>query len=389
MNLFHLENHLKNATSLADIYGVYWSARDMDAFFIGNHHFYTFIYESEAQAKRISKIFGPKWNIGYHSDKNDRGLTFYYSTMGVNRDANKKIRIGFNPSSDLQAIHEIAKESNTSWDAADYDYEAHRIPLDFASPSYSSHEELMIAVLENIFKFQKIYQQGITINYSLMDHNCACVVNTILKHCGYNQADREDIGEFSGTDWGEEDEISDSFFDLTYDGNTYTKEIHVPQCTWAGKIEEARRIQFDLVNKALEQGYNGCAYCMEEIDTDIKPETPLDTYTLHLLSLKCIETEDYTGADEAYIKNDGAIIWGPESINDGETRNLSESQVISFNTSTRVDLYDQDTGILDDRDDHLGGIDIHSTLADQGNQESTLSGDGAKYLLRYRVEKES
>lgn len=389
MNIFHLENNLKNATSLSGIAGVYWSARDMDAFFIGNHHFFTFMYDSEAQAKRVSTIFGSKWKIGYHSDKNDRGLTFYYSTMGVNRDSNKKIRIGFNPSSDLQAIHEIAKESNTSWDAADYDYEGRRIPLDFASPAYSSNEELMIAILENILKFQKNYQQGITIDYSLMDHNCACVVNTILKHCGYNQADREDLGEFSGTDWEEEDAIPDSFFDLTYEGNSYTKEIHIPQCVWAGKIEGERRIQFNLVNQALGQGYNGCAYCMEEIDTDIKPTIPLITYTLHLLSLKCVETEDYTGSDEAYIKNDGAIIWGPEDINDGEIRNLSESPVITFNTSTRIDLYDQDTGIIDDKDDHLGGVNISGDLADHGNQESTLTGDGAKYIITYRVEKES
>jgi len=128
---------------------------------------------------------------------------------------------------------------------------------------------------------------------------------------------------------------------------------------------------------------------MREIDTDIKPITPSVTYTLNLLSLKCIKTEDYTGADEAYIKNNGAIIWGPEDINDGETRNLSESPVITFSTSTKIDLYDQDTGILDDKDDHLGRVDISSSLAGEGNKESTLTGDGAKYIISYRVEKES
>ncbi len=387
MNLFHLENNIKNATSLADITGVYWSARDMGPFFIGNHHFITFIYENETQASRVSRIFGGKWDIGYHSDKNDRGMTIYFSTMGVSRDPNKKIKISFNPSSDLQAIHEIVKDSNTSWNSADYDYEGHRMPLDKASPAFTSHEELMIAVLENIFKFQKLYQQGITIDYALMDENCACVINSIFKHAGYSKPDREKLGEFSGTDWGEEDEIPDSFFDVTYDGNTHTKEIHMPHCSWVAKIDSSHKTQFTLVRQAIQQGYNGCAYCLKEIDTDIKANISSNPYTLHLLSLTCIETEDWTGADSAYLKINGAIIWGPEQMNNDDMRNLSECSAISFNTNLRIELYDQDTGILGDSDDHIGGIEITGSLAGKGNQENTISGDGAKYIISYRIEK--
>lgn len=388
MDTYHFEDHAMNATSLSDIAGVYWSARDMDPSPIGNHHFITFIYESREQAERVSRIFGPKWDIGYHTDTNDRGLTIYYSTMGVGKDQNGKIRINFNPSSDLQSIHEVLKENNTSWSSADYDYEGHRMPLNISNPAYNTNEELMIAVLENIFKFQQLYKQGITIDYSLIDENCECTVNSIFKHCGYSRSDREELGEFSGTDWGEEDEIPDSFFDLTYEGNTHHREIHVPQCSWTGQIKQEHRTQFNNVLPALQQGYNGCAFCLAEIDTDIPPATPASRFTLHLISLHCRETEDITGADETYIKINGAIVWGPESINNNETRNISEAPVTPFATTIRVELYDQDLGLVFDEDDHIGGAEINNSLAGQGNREVNIEGDGAKYTLTFRVEQE-
>ncbi len=385
MPLFHLEDNVMEATSLAEIAGVYWCARDMDPFFAGNHHFITFVYENEAQARRITRQWG-SWDVGYHSDKNDQNLTIFFTTMGVSRDGNKKIRISFNPSSDLQAIHEILKDSNTSWNSADYDFEGHRMPLDQANPAYSSHEKLMVAVLENVLKFQKIYQQGMTIDYSLVDENCAAGVNTIFKHCGFPSSVRETQGEFSGTDWGEEDEIPSSFFDLTYQGNTHTKEIHIPQCTWVRKIDATHKIQFESASDAIAQGYNGCAFCLNEIDTDSTPAASTTRFTLHLLSLACHETEDFTGADSAFIKINGAIVWGPEQINNNEVRNLSEATAIQFTTSIRLDLYDQDTGLFVDSDDHIGGIDIPSSQAGAGNQEASINGDGARYTITYRVE---
>jgi hypothetical protein len=52
--MFYLEEHMKNARSLFSISGVYWSARDIDFFLVGNHHFITFIFESSTQANRVT-----------------------------------------------------------------------------------------------------------------------------------------------------------------------------------------------------------------------------------------------------------------------------------------------------------------------------------------------
>jgi len=116
MEIFYLEKKMKNATSLPSIVGVYWSSRDMDGFFIGNHHLITFVYESEAQAKRVTE----KWNIEYFSEVNDEDLTVYYSTMGAGKeDGTNCIRIKFSPDADRQSIHEIAKEDNAGYFSSD------------------------------------------------------------------------------------------------------------------------------------------------------------------------------------------------------------------------------------------------------------------------------
>ncbi|MCD4766367.1 MAG: hypothetical protein K8R34_07640 [Methanosarcinales archaeon] len=208
MTIFHLENNMKNAKSLSKIEGVYWSARDMDPSPVGNHHFITFVYNSKKQAIRVTR----QWGINYKSEQNDKDLTVFFTTMGAGK-SRKKIIINFNPSSDLKAIHEIAKKDNTNWHSSDYDYEGHRVPYNFSSNNYASSEELMNAILQRVSNFNKRYNAGITVDYSLVDRNCATLVNSIFKVLGYTDYRREEIGEFRGVDWGEEDLIQDSFFD--------------------------------------------------------------------------------------------------------------------------------------------------------------------------------
>lgn len=385
MAIFHLENKLKEASDISGISGVYWCARDMDPSPIGNHHFITFIYESEEEAQKITSYWR-KWNLEYFCEKNDKGLTIFFTTMGVNKNSKGDIKINFNPSSDLQAIHEIAKESNTSWSSADYDLEAHKMPLNAANPKYNTNSDLMQAVLENIYKFKKLAEKGIEIDYILWDENCACTVNTILKHCGFPKNIREEQGEFSGTDWGEEDEIPSSFFDFSYIGNITTKEIHIPQCSWADNISKDNQKEFFTINEAISQGYNGCAHCLSEIDTDIKDSFAEKKYALRLLTLTCHKTEDITGADSAYLKINGAIVWGPEQINDNEKRNLANSPVIKFADTIKVELYDQDMGLVFDKDDHLGSVTISAEDSGKGIKEAKIKGDGASYTISYRVE---
>ena len=385
MAIFHLEDDLKEASDISSISGVYWCARDMDPSPVGNHHFITFIYESEEEAKRITSYWR-KWNLEYFCEKNDRGLSIFFTTMGVSKNSGGNIKINFNPSSDLQAIHEIAKEANTSWSSADYDLEAHRMPLDMADPEYGTNSDLMQKVLENIYKFKKLAEKGIEIEYVLRDENCACTVNTIFKHCGFPKNVREEQGEFSGMDWGEENEIPSSFFDFYYIGNLAKKELHIPQCSWADNIDKDNQKEFFTVSEALSQGYNGCAHCLSEIDTDVKDAAAEKKYALHLLTLTCRETEDLTGADSAYLKINGAIIWGPEQINNNQVRNLASSQAVRFTDTAKIDLYDQDLGLIFDKDDHIGGATISAEDAGKGTKEVEIKGDGASYTISYRVE---
>ncbi|MFA7169554.1 MAG: hypothetical protein WC178_01740 [Candidatus Paceibacterota bacterium] len=266
MEIFYLEKKMKNATSLESITGVYWSSRDMESFFIGNHHLIAFIYESEEQAKRITE----KWNIEYFSEMNDKNLVVYYSTMGAGKgDKTNYIKIKFNSKADKKSIHEIAKEDNTSYFSSDYDYQGHRAPYNLASPAFSSYETLMEAILEKVFNFNKHFEIGDRVRYSLLNENCACIVNSIFKVLGYSSSDRQEMGEFWGVDWGEKDLISSRYFEkISFVGNSNTLEIHLPQCTWADAINLEHRVHFDSIEEAIAQGYNGCHYCLDKYDTD-------------------------------------------------------------------------------------------------------------------------
>ncbi|MDD3006658.1 MAG: hypothetical protein PHX30_03705 [Candidatus Pacebacteria bacterium] len=266
MEIFYLEKKMRDTTSLSSIAGVYWSSRDMEGFFIGNHHFITFIYESEAQAKRIAE----KWGIEYFSEVNDKSMTVYYSTMGAGKgDGTNYIRINFSPGADRQSIHEIAKEDNTSYFSSDYDYQGHRAPYDLASPAFSSYEELMDAILESVSNFNAHFDAGDRVKYSLIDENCACIVNSIFKVLGYSSSDRQEMGEFWGVDWGEEDLISDRYLKaISLVGNSSTLELHIEGCEWEKLINEEHRVHFDTVEEAITQGYNGCHYCLNAYDTD-------------------------------------------------------------------------------------------------------------------------
>jgi len=266
MEIFHLNKKMKNATSLSNIAGVYWSSRDMEGFFIGNHHFITFVYENEEQAKRITE----KWGIEYFSEVNDKNLTVYYSTMGAGKgEETDCIKINFNPGADKKSIHEIAKEDNTSYFSKDYDYQGHRTPYNLASPAFSSYEELMDAILERVSNFNAHFDAGDRVKYSLVDENCACIVNSIFKSLGYSSNDRQELGEFWGVDWGEEDLISERYFEkLSLVGNSNTLEIHLPQCKWAAIINPEHRRHFNSVEEAIAQGYNGCHFCLDKYDTD-------------------------------------------------------------------------------------------------------------------------
>jgi hypothetical protein len=63
---------------------------------------------------------------------------------------------------------------------------------------------------------------------------------------------------------------------------------------------------------------------------------------------------------------------------------LRDVPSIEFTDNARLDLYDEDTGFLDD-DDHLGTNYAYESEVNQGTKERAFTGDGASYLLTYEV----
>lgn len=213
VTVWHLEDYMKNATSLSAITGVYWSARDMDSSPVGNHHFITLVYESAAQCSSICGTYG----IGYKSYANQKGLTVYYSTIGGFTDdgtLSGDIMEVFNEGSDCSAVKEqVNPKKYIYWYKPDYDYEAHRVLPSLALPAYGSTDAWIRAVIQKAQNFNAHYAAGLTVTYVLDDSNCACMVNSLFNALGVSAANRETLGEMSGVDWGEEDLIPASWFD--------------------------------------------------------------------------------------------------------------------------------------------------------------------------------
>jgi hypothetical protein len=270
MGIYHLEDKMKNAVSLSEIAGVYWSARDIDIDLlpVGNHHFFTFIYESEEQAIKFAK----KWTIEYFSEENDNDLIVYYTNMGVGETPEEKMVINFNIKSDKKSIHEIAKEENTNAFSHDSDFQGHRIPYNpynlSTLPTCASQEELMTAVLTRVFNFNDHVNGGDGIKYSFLDENCSCMVNSILEILGYSSKVRQELGEFWGIDCGEEDTIPRDYFEpMYYIGNLHTKRIHTTHCRWTRFIKPEYKVRFEFPLGNLIN-YDGCHYCLDRYDTD-------------------------------------------------------------------------------------------------------------------------
>jgi len=53
-----------------------------------------------------------------------------------------------------------------------------------------------------------------------------------------------------------------------YMGNNATLEVHVAACEWAAKIGARHKVAFQDTTRASWLGYNGCAFCLPELDTD-------------------------------------------------------------------------------------------------------------------------
>ena len=114
------------------------------------------------------------------------------------------------------------------------------------------------------------------------------------------------------------------------------------------------------------------------------PAPPAQKYKLHLISLYCESTEDWTGPDEPYLLVNGVRVWGNASMNDRESEEINVS--LDARGATQIRLFDEDAGWFDD-DDPLGVVTVGESQIDQGVQFGSFTDDGANYTLVYTVEK--
>ncbi len=114
---------------------------------------------------------------------------------------------------------------------------------------------------------------------------------------------------------------------------------------------------------------------------------------VQLVSLTCITPED-NAADEAYLvaisnrnppPSTVRTVWGPESINNSQSRSLRHVAPIPFDTSAEIQLFDQDSGLPGDNDDYLGSVFPNSTQLNKGEQRDSFNGHGANYVLTWVV----
>ncbi|MBD2247336.1 hypothetical protein [Nostoc sp. FACHB-888] len=177
--------------------GVYWCARDLEGSPIGNHHFILLVNPDATDRFSDESLL--------QEDTPD-GTTYFY-TIGAFKGADgvpDLLKMIVNQPTDVQSVREyLDPDEHTSLLTPDYDLEPHQI-----TPPTGSVENFIATVIQ----LATNYKTKGDIQYSLIDENCAAWVNTLFKVAGVSDASREEAGEFSGVDWGEEDFIPEEFF---------------------------------------------------------------------------------------------------------------------------------------------------------------------------------
>lgn len=96
--------------------------------------------------------------------------------------------------------------------------------------------------------------------------------------------------------------------------------------------------------------------------------------------LVCLDTEDTFGSDEAFLRYNGELVFGPRKIKEGQSRDINVTKPIDG--VAVVQLFDDDSP---DADDNLGTRQIRQNEVGTGQRSVRFDDDGANYLLFYRV----
>lgn len=129
---------------------------------------------------------------------------------------------------------------------------------------------------------------------------------------------------------------------------------------------------------------------MDAIDSWYTPDAPVAAssskpYTIRIDTLKCFETEDYTGGDEARIRYyaDGKEVGNNyKNMNNGHVYPINRS--FTYNNTFAMKLWDEDNpGFpLYDSHDWLGEIKVKNSV---GTYSASFDRDGAHYSLKYTI----
>ncbi|MFF0267772.1 hypothetical protein [Kribbella sp. NPDC004536] len=90
---------------------------------------------------------------------------------------------------------------------------------------------------------------------------------------------------------------------------------------------------------------------------------------LVITHIKCNQQEDNTGADDAYLVVDGATIWGPVQMTDGDSKDIQRVAVPQGKVLTLME------GDWPDDDDNLGAKTVN------GPGDYSFTDDGANYVV--------
>lgn len=157
-----------------------------------------------------------------------------------------------------------------------------------------------------------------------------------------------------------------------YDEDSADSDDHL------GTIKVENKNYVDKIGKFTQDGADYTIYYNVTYEEPRPAE--LDSKILHIKSLKCYETEDSFGADEAklIIDVDGVKTVLKRSLNDNQSWNINRE--FSFSTRASVSLYDEDDP---DDDDHLGTVNISKN--EIWNATAKFTNHGANYSLFYDV----
>jgi hypothetical protein len=179
---------------------IYWATRDLEDNWkvVGNHHFILVELDNKSACEELKKK-----GITYQEENGK-----YFFTMAAFGN-NGRLQYEPNNKADVKAVKEYFNpKKHTNWSKPYLDLEIHEVK----SPTKYSDEDEFIKKLIFSAKTYTKNEAEHNVEYFVLDENCAAWVNSLFKATGVDDETRIQKGEFAGTDWGEEDELSSSLF---------------------------------------------------------------------------------------------------------------------------------------------------------------------------------